>query len=294
MNIQLVQSKVEFNEELHTYKLNGVELKGVTSTIIKTAFPNKYKDVDQEILKKACAKGSLMHKQLEMYEATGIIPDAPEVRSYIELKDKYNLTSIAQEYIISDNESIASAIDGVFVNDKGEICLGDFKRTYSFDKPCVSLQLSVYKWLFELQNPDLKVSHLYGIWLREEKNQIYDLPIVPVEDILPIKEASLKGEPYNYLSAPDGFLDLEDVYADLMEQIEALQKRADEVKSDIMQMFKANKYTSVKGAVFNVSYIAEKTGLKFDSTKFKKENADLYNAYMKESVTKESIRFTKR
>lgn len=45
--IKLVESQVAFNQEEHTYSLNGIALKGITGMIKSQLFPDMYKDIPQ-------------------------------------------------------------------------------------------------------------------------------------------------------------------------------------------------------------------------------------------------------
>ena len=84
----LNQSPVTFRSEDHTYWLGEKELKGVTSTLIKRAFPNTYAKPDryteeewQEVLANAAAKGSNIHETIELHDELGIVSDLPELQS---------------------------------------------------------------------------------------------------------------------------------------------------------------------------------------------------------------------
>lgn len=56
-------STCSYNDEWHTYKLDGKIIPSVSSLIDD----GSYDDVDQEILKKAQERGKLIHKEIEMY-----------------------------------------------------------------------------------------------------------------------------------------------------------------------------------------------------------------------------------
>ena len=58
-----------------------------------------------------------------------------------------------------------------------------------------------------------------------------------------------------------------------------------------MELMKEKNLTQIKSGLYTVSYIPEKTSRRFDSTAFKKENAELYETYMKDSITAAQIRF---
>lgn len=52
-----------YNEEWHTYKING----RIIPSVSKLLDDGSYNDVDEEILKKAQERGKLIHKEIEMY-----------------------------------------------------------------------------------------------------------------------------------------------------------------------------------------------------------------------------------
>jgi hypothetical protein len=58
----------------------------------------------------------------------------------------------------------------------------------------------------------------------------------------------------------------------------------------MMEVMTQANINTVKTDDFTVSYIPAKTSKRFDSTRFKAENKDLYNVYMKESETAASLR----
>ena len=69
--IELVKSSVVFNEETTTYMLGEQQLQGITGMISRQLFPDKYKDVPDFVLKKAAAKGSVIHAQCQFADTTG-------------------------------------------------------------------------------------------------------------------------------------------------------------------------------------------------------------------------------
>ena len=59
--ITLNVPRVTFIEESHQYFLGEKELKGVTGTLIKKAFPDTYKNIPESVLMKAAERGALIH-----------------------------------------------------------------------------------------------------------------------------------------------------------------------------------------------------------------------------------------
>ena len=167
--IELVKSSVVFNEENHTYMLGEKQLQGITGMISRQLFPDKYKDVPDFVLKRAAEKGSLIHAQCQFVDATGLPPESIEAENYLKERTKAGYKAFANEYTVSDNEYFASNIDCVWEK-AGRICLGDIKTTLHLDEEYLSWQLSIYAYLFELQNPLLKVDKLFGIWVRGDKH----------------------------------------------------------------------------------------------------------------------------
>ena len=152
-------SDVVFDAEHHIYELNGHQLSGVTP-IIHWLFPDTYKGIPQHVLDTAAEHGTLIHSKCELADTMGIVDD-DIVREYHELLEQKGLKVLCSEYLVSDEEYVASSIDKVFTDDS----LGDIKTTSKVHLLNVTIQLSIYAWLYEMQNPDRKVPALYLIWL---------------------------------------------------------------------------------------------------------------------------------
>lgn len=64
--IELNESGVIFNEEQHTYNLNGKFLNGITGVLHRQLFPDEFDGIDEETLKKAAEYGTSIHKSCEI------------------------------------------------------------------------------------------------------------------------------------------------------------------------------------------------------------------------------------
>lgn len=159
--IELKQSGVIFNEVDHTYTFLGSLLSGVTSLLHRTLFASKYRGISAEVLAKAAAYGHNIHEQIELVDTLGVVSQTPAVQAYLQMKADLKLTTLANEYLVSDEQYIASSIDIVF----DDLTLADIKTTSRLDMEYLSWQLSMYAYLFELQNAGLKVPRLLAIWL---------------------------------------------------------------------------------------------------------------------------------
>lgn len=85
-------SNIEFIEQEHIYLYCGVIIASV-SEILRFIFPNKYKDVPQEILDSKAEYGTLVHKYTEMLDNNEELPSMnyiieSSINQYKKLKEK--------------------------------------------------------------------------------------------------------------------------------------------------------------------------------------------------------------
>lgn len=149
---------VQFNEEEHKYFYNGKELYGITGAIgklMKKSFP------DTDTVKLATMYGSDVHKEIENYfnkhenyfndselsteGAKWIVDTLKDFCSFV----AENIQGIECEVMVSDFIGTASKVDIVVRQRDGKAWLFDIKTTSHFDREYCSLQLSVYKKLYE-------------------------------------------------------------------------------------------------------------------------------------------------
>lgn len=293
--MKLKQSQVTFDATTHTYQLGGVQLQGITGTLIKRAFPDKYKDVDPEVLAEAARKGHELHEAIQNYDRFGIVSDDERVQNYVELKQGRGLITVENEYLVSDNEHYASSIDIVMRNVLDEVTLVDTKTTYTLDRASTALQLSIYKRWFEQQNEGVKVAHICALWLPNRDHSIcelVELSPVSAEVIDALIEADLNDEPFEYVTVPQWYEELEVKYRRFAKMKADAEYCIEHIKTQLMEMMKTENLSQIKSGYYTVSYIPEKVGKRFDSTLFKSENKELYAKYMKDSVTAAQLRFT--
>ena len=165
----LKQSKIEFYKESHQYVNpdTGKELSGITGIIKDLVFQDKYAGVSEEVLKAAAERGTAIHEMCEEFAINGtvdaFIPD--EVQAFINHFSIRGTKFIASEYLVSDEQNIATMID--LVDEEGNIY--DIKTTSTLDKEYLSWQLSICATLFEIQNIGKDAGKLYGIWLNGDR-----------------------------------------------------------------------------------------------------------------------------
>ena len=296
--MKLVKSKVRFDEEHHRYFLGEKELSGITGTLIKKAFPDTYKGIPDAILAKAAERGSVVHQNLELFDTicnsdVNIMPSVlPEVKDYNEMLISYGLHHVDSEYLVTDNENFASAIDKVLADDEDNIYLADIKTTATLHYDNVSLQLSIYAKWFEEQNPDLKVKEIVCMWFKNGQSKFQPLPRVSDEQIDELINAYLTDDAdYQYkVEVPEQFSALEQEYRLITARIDAMKIVQDDLKEKIMKMMEDNKQKSIKTNIGSYSYVAATTKKVFDTKLFKDTEPEHYEYYLKETATKPSLR----
>lgn len=296
--MKLVKSKVRFDEEQHRYFLGEKELSGITGTLIKKAFPDTYKGIPDSVLAKAAERGNVIHQNLELFDTicnsdVNIMPSVlPEVKDYNEMLISYGLHHVDSEYLVTDNENFASAIDKVLADNEGNIYLADIKTTATLHYDNVSLQLSIYAKWFEEQNPDLKVKEIVCMWFKNGQSKFQPLPRVSDEQIDDLINAYLADDAeYQYkVEVPEQFSALEQEYRLITARMDALKIKQDDLKEQMMKMMEANNQKSIKTNIGSYSYVAATTKKTFDTKLFKDTEPDHYEHYLKVTTTKPSIR----
>lgn len=296
--ISLNVPNVTFIEETHQYFIGKKELKGVTGTLIKKAFPDTYKNIPESVLMKAAERGGLIHNTFETFCSIfdADIKQYPnpteELQAFHSMLVAYDLHYVASEYLVTDGENFASAIDGIFADNEGNIYLVDYKTTATIHYDNVSLQLSIYAKWFEEQNPDLKVKEIVCMWFKNGQSKFQPLPRVADYQIDDLIAAYLADDAeYQYkVEVPEQFSALEQEFRLITARVDALKIKQDDVKEQIMKMMEANKQKSIKTNIGSYSYVESTTKRTLDTKLFKEKYPNAYEKLTKVSISKPSIR----
>lgn len=304
-SLDLKKSPVNFHEDGHTYDLNGKTLSGVTP-IIHWLFPETYRGIPQSVLDQAADYGSMIHKKIELADTMGIVDDEA-VQAYVDLKEMKGVKTIANEYTVSDERRIASQIDAVMDN----LDLWDFKTTSKVHIPNVTVQLSIYAWLFEMQT-GLEAGDLYCCWLPKPQ---YGSP-----DLIKLKRVSVDVCKYivevwehegDVMSArsvlaqtgfefekqrtsgdiPDAFMDLAEELITIKQTMEQLTEREKVIKEIFLNQMKQEGTDKWQSDIiqFSRKEAYERTSL--DSTALKKKMPEVYEQFKKVTKYAESITY---
>lgn len=299
---ELTTSPIIFDPEAHEYLLIGEDFtstvySGVTSILSEVLFPNKYKDVGDDVLARAAARGTRIH---ELCQASDTIPtdrregdeqyDA-EVTNYELLKASNGITMIANEYLVSrDDWGVASQID--CVDSEGN--LYDIKTTYRLDTEYVSWQLSFYAEMFEAQNPTLKAGKLYAIWLRGTESKLVEVPRKTPEQVEQVIQAWQAGETLTTAEGDDidRLVAIEEQIAILKDSLSELETKRTQALEPIQARMIEDGVKSVDNPHIKITLVADSTSTRFDSKRFKADHSDLFEEYSTETTRAGYIKTT--
>ena len=152
--------QVEFIEDKHEYwytegnvrkRLHGVT--GAIGKLLGKSFP------DTDVVRLATMYGSDVHKEVENYYNNGgklsteaakwVVSELSRKADELLIDVMDSVEDIKCEVLVADFEGTASKVDVVMRTREGKVWLFDIKTTSHFDRAYCSLQLSVYKKLYE-------------------------------------------------------------------------------------------------------------------------------------------------
>lgn len=295
--IDLIKSGVEFNEIEHTYTLNGKELRGITAIIHEYICPDKYSAVPKRILNNACDRGHDIHSQVQMIvDGFGMAEPAPEVTALFDWATENKVFFAKSEYLVSDNDTFASCID--IVDDNGN--LYDIKTWSQNDEEYLSWQLSIYAYLFELQN-NRSAGKLYGVWLRDGKCKVFEVKRIEsdiIKDLLYCAKNGLPFQnPFKAVLTHDFYSDdkliklaeIERQIAFLEVQKKELEAKDAELKSGLLELMQKHNVKKWENDILRITLKDESERTAIDSARLKTEQPDIYKQYSKTSKVKASV-----
>lgn len=300
---QLNNSNVIYIEDTHEYFTNEFKkLHGITGFINDQLFPGKLDGIPESVLSLATERGKRVHKECENIDNEGIEAESKQGENYLRLKNDFGLTHIASEYIVTDNEFIASPIDKVYLGRHSDsVILGDIKTTYKLDMLYLSWQLSIYAYYFEKQNPHLKVDTLLAIWLRgEDTDGIAQVERIPDKEIEIFLQCCKEGLKYVDNCSADSYVaklndipakvsNVEESVYQLIEMQKTLDEQMNKFKSQLLELMKEAKADNIKGDLITITRKKAYQRESFDAKAMKDKYPDVYDEFVKLSDVKESI-----
>lgn len=296
--IQLNQCGVTFDPATHTYLLGEKELSGITGVLERQLFPGEFDNIPEAVLLKAAEYGTRVHESIELFDAQWKNDNTPEVADYISLCRENDLTHEASEYLITDGENYASMIDKVYRRDTATFDLADIK-TYGTMTPekleKARWQLSVYAYLFEAQNPRVKVDRILVIHLRHKTDDSISklIPVkrIPSEICKELLSADLEGRQFvNPYAIPDDIREKEARIRTLMKMKEDAERELGIIKSGILSEMEAQDVRTWTTDTMRITRKLPASRSSFSINDFKAANPDIdLSPYMRTSQVAGSI-----
>ena len=306
INMNLPESPVVFEPEHHTYNLNGKMLSGVTA-IVKWLFPDTYAGIPESVLMNAADYGTLIHSKCELADSMGIA-DEPIIKEYQRIIKDAGLQVAMSEYLVSDEKDIASSIDKVFVDDS----LGDIKTTSKVHEYNVTVQLSIYAYLYELQT-GRKANKLYLIWLPKPQYgtaMVKELSRIPADVCKYIIEVYVAGgDPLSCITAlshyitaepekkrvngeiPDAMAKVVDELMMVKQQLDELGEREKELKKQVLEAMQSVGEDTWSNDLIQFTRKAAYERESIDTKALKANEPNIYESYKKVTKVAESMTY---
>lgn len=326
-------TKVAFVElpgtDLHKYLLTKrkgstpVEISGVTTMLRKLGLTKGYGHINPDVLARAASRGTAIHELFQGYEMQGLAMNrihfewdcedgthkgededvTKMMRKYAELSSQ-NFRPLAVEYLVSDNESVASMVDFVSEVDAKTVDLIDYKSSSTLDKEGLAWQLSVYKYLVERQNKGITARNLLGVHCHDEKVKIVPVAYKGDEAVAEAIERFRKGDCASMASDVPAVINIEALLPEypaigealgLKRDLQAKIKEIDAAIADALDSLKEKMrergLTEVSVPGGRYVYTAEHTQQTFDSKALKAMYPDLGERFTKETAVAASLKF---
>lgn len=303
--VELIDNGVIFKEEPHEYWLGEKQLFGITDVIRRQveSARNEYDNCPEVFIRKAGEYGTSVHQSIQRlineFDHDGTV----EVEDFISLTKDMNIER--SEYNVSDLNHWASNIDIVSRVSDYEFDLCDIK-TYSGKLNSVQTekarwQLSIYAYLFELQNQGAKVRSLYilhirnkqrkdGSWERiSEKTAIDRIPSDICSEML---DCDLKGKLFkNPFDIPKEIKSKVRRIIKLIQLKKEAEDELAEIKKNVLETMTFLDVRNWKGDDISFTRLEESQRSSFDLAAFKKAYPDLpYEKFVKMSKVAGSLK----
>lgn len=294
----LKESNILFNEEQHRYFLGAKELSGVTGLIHRKVAPSLSYDFASTKV------GTDAHADIEGVNLSyrfGVAPITTTTHGekYLAWYNQFKDTATIEEseYIVTDGFQYASPIDIVFKNKFGEFIICDIKTYKNFTalyRNMARWQLSIYAYLFELQN-DIEVHSAFVLQVTEDGCTEHTIELYPADKV----KEFLYNEDFDCYAMTttnntiDKVMSLSDFVEAQEAQIKALQADLDTLKSKLMQEMRDNGFTKVKQGNMTFTIVEPSVSMTFDSKLFLEEHPEYKDQYTKLSPRKGYLKITK-
>lgn len=288
--IELNQCSVVFNEENHTYYLPEKDkyLSGITGMLERQLFPDTYAGIPEAIIKKAAEYGKSVHRSIEDFDMDWSNDGTQEVADYISLTSEQGLVHETSEYLITDGENYASMIDKVYRVDETTFDIGDIK-TYGVITPDkkekTRWQLSVYAYLFELQNKKAKIRRIFILHIRNKQKKdgnfdhisdFIELQRIPSDIVKELLYTDSIGEQFhNPYAIPEDIRSQESIIRQLIQAKNDAETKLNSIKARILSLMEANDVKSWATETMRITRKLPTTRCSFSLANFREAHSEI-------------------
>lgn len=297
-----------YDDVSHSYLLNGQKLlQGATTLLAKHNLMPDYSSIPAKVLDNAAKKGTALHKRIEDYDNQVNLFADEFIDGYIKICREHGLKFLCNELLVSDEELVASMIDGVYEGSYDDtVILVDYKSTSKIHWRALSWQLSLYKVLFERQFPGTKVEALYVLWLDKQTESVkglYPVDEIPDSEVDAMLDCERRGETYVDLNATPDLGEilapeeekelLENAYqiADLENALKMLKEASESIREKLLKYMDSKNLDKIEvpGGTFTRKKAYTQT--RIDSNKVKELYPAIYERVARDVKIKASLSY---
>lgn len=271
---------VIYNDTLHTYTVDGKEMKSVTEIATEILGLNF-----DHCKHGAAERGTDIHSELaryfdpaEKFTSSDFTTDAPDLAKFLKAEP-----DMRTEMIVWNTDlGYAGTIDLLRVNGLKVSDIVDWK-TGKVNKKYCTIQLSLYKLALEFMGYDcsdvrLRVISPEGITAIEAKTW---------DEVQAMRKAEFESDDEQFARAEARLAELEPYVAEYNELKEKL-------KEYFVPTFEQTGTSHYSGALYNISYVGASTRTGLDSSRLRAEMPDVYEKYLKTTSVSPTIKICKK
>lgn len=284
---------LDFNEDTHTYKLNGKELISTTTLLTKHHLSPSYGGVDEKTLDKAREYGNQVHKEIEDYVKHGIITNSIELSSFIKWLNTSGYEVVDSEYLVC-NDIIGGKVDLLLKHkETGVYVICDIKTTSIIHKESVSWQVSIYNYLDE----DIALVGMCLHFLKDGSIEAESIPLKAPKDIARLIECERNGELFQYeITGLDNAISKVSELENVIATYKAFIKQAEEdeklLHEQIRQEMENRNIKSLDLDTMKITIVEDSVRKSIDTKKLEQEQPIIYEKYLKQTIVKGGLRIT--
>lgn len=159
-----IDGQIAFEEESHTYTVNGKRLPSVTQ-IMKKLSEKHYENISEHRMRNASDRGKRVHLSIELYEQMGIDP-TDDVKDYVtqyKVAKRLEKFKVLKNEVMMTNGEFCGTVDIIGEID-GDLVLIDLKATSKIYIDMLEIQLAGYEEL--ATHNGFQVKACYGLQLK--------------------------------------------------------------------------------------------------------------------------------